>query len=102
MSEIAIPLVYQLTAGGLGGYLLGYALKKVTKLIAFLIGIILLAIIYLTYSGMLNINYEGFINEIKNALTYLGEGLKALTPFIANLPFIGSFILGLFIAWKIA
>jgi uncharacterized membrane protein (Fun14 family) len=102
MSEVAIPLAYQLTVGGFGGYLFGYALKKITKLIAFIIGAIVLAVVYLAYSGILNINYEGFTTEVKNALIYLGEGLKGLTPFISNLPIIGSFILGLFIAWKIA
>jgi len=102
MSEVVVPLVYQLTIGGLGGYLLGFALKKITKFLAFLISVIILAVIYLAYSGILDINYEGFVNEVKNALAYLGEGLKALTPFISNLPLVGSFLLGLFIAWKIA
>jgi len=102
MSEVAIPLAYQLTIGGFGGYLFGYALKRITRFIAFLIGVIILVVIYLAYSGILNINYEAFTKEVSNALGYLGTALKSLTPFISNLPVIGSFFLGLFIAYKIA
>jgi uncharacterized membrane protein (Fun14 family) len=102
MSEVAIPIVYELTVGGFGGYLLGYALKKVTKFLALLIGIIILAVIYLAYSGLLNINYIGFATETKNALTYLGQAFVGIAPFLSNLPLIGSFVLGLFIAYKMA
>ena len=102
MSEVTIPLAYELTVGGFGGYLMGYALKKVTKFVAFLIGTIILAVIYLAYSGMLNINYTAFAGEVKNSLNYLGQAFVGLAPFLANLPLIGSFFLGLFIAWKIA
>lgn len=33
MSEIATPLVFQLGAGAIGGFVVGYAIKKVAKLI---------------------------------------------------------------------
>jgi len=102
MSEVAVPLVYQLTVGGFGGYLFGYALKKITKFVAFLIAVIILAVIYLAHSGLLNINYIGFANETKNALTYVGQAFVAIAPFLSNLPLIGSFFLGLFIAYKLA
>jgi len=100
MSEVVIPVAYQLAVGGLGGYLLGYALKKVTKFVALLIGIVILAMIYLAYSGLLNINFQGFANETKNALTYVGQAFVNIAPFLTNLPLLGSFFLGLFIAYK--
>jgi uncharacterized membrane protein (Fun14 family) len=102
MSEVTIPIVYQLAVGGFGGYLIGYALKKVTKMVAFIIAVILFAIIYLAYSGILNINFDGFTKEVQNALGYSAQAVPSLTPFISNLPLIGSFLLGLFIAYKIA
>lgn len=102
MSAIAIPVAYELAVGGIGGYLLGYALKKVTKFLALLIGIIILAVIYLAYSGLLNINFQGFANETKNALTYVGQAFVNIAPFLVNLPLLGSFFLGLFIAYKMA
>jgi len=102
MSEVAIPVAYQLAVGGVGGYLIGYAMKKVTKFVALLIGIVILAIIYLAYGGFLDINFQGFAVETKNGLTYLGQAFVNIAPFLANLPLVGSFLLGLIIAYKIA
>jgi uncharacterized membrane protein (Fun14 family) len=36
MSEIVSPLVFQLGTGGVGGFIVGFALKKLSKLILFL------------------------------------------------------------------
>jgi len=102
MSEVAIPVAYELAVGGLGGYLLGYAMKKVTKFVALLIGIVMLAVIYLAYSGLLDINFQGFANDTKSALTYAGQAFVNIAPFLANLPLVGSFIVGLLIAYKMA
>jgi uncharacterized membrane protein (Fun14 family) len=102
MSEVAIPVAYELAVGGFGGYLLGYAMKKVAKVVGLLIGVVILAMIYLAYSGLLNINFQGFANETKNALTYMGQAFVNIAPFLANLPLLGSFFLGLFIAYKMA
>jgi uncharacterized membrane protein (Fun14 family) len=102
MSVVAIPVAYELAVGGLGGYFIGYALKKITKFVALLIGIVILAVIYLAYSGLLNINFEGFANETKNALTYLGQAFVNIAPFLTNLPLLGSFFIGLFLAYKMA
>jgi uncharacterized membrane protein (Fun14 family) len=33
MSEVISPLVFQLGLGGIGGFVVGYALKKLSKLI---------------------------------------------------------------------
>jgi uncharacterized membrane protein (Fun14 family) len=102
MSFIAIPVAYELAVGGLGGYFLGYALKKTTKFVALLIGIVILAVIYLAYSGLLNIDFQGFANETKNALNYLGQAFVNIAPFLTNLPLLGSFFVGLLLAYKMA
>ncbi len=102
MSEVAVPIAYELAVGGFGGYLIGYALKKVTKFLAFLIAMIILAVIYLAYSGLLNINYIGFATDTKNALTYVGQAFVGVAPLLSNLPLFGSFFLGLLMAYKLA
>jgi len=102
MSSVSIPITYELAVGGLGGYLFGYALKKVTKGIAMLIGVVVVAVMYLAATGFLNINFMGFANETKNALTYLGQGFVDIAPFLTNLPLLGSFFVGLFLAYKMA
>ncbi|HML03625.1 MAG TPA: FUN14 domain-containing protein [Candidatus Bathyarchaeia archaeon] len=102
MSEVTIPVVYELTVGGFGGYLVGFALKKVTKGLAFIFAVIVLAVIYLAFSGILDINYVGFATDIKDSLNYAGQAFVGIAPFLTNLPLIGSFILGLFVAYKMA
>jgi len=46
MSEALTPLVYQLGVGGVIGFFVGYAIKKLTKLIAVIAGLIALLMIY--------------------------------------------------------
>jgi uncharacterized membrane protein (Fun14 family) len=57
MSAIT-PLVYQLGLGGIGGFIAGYALKKMMKLAAIIIGLFILALVYLGYQGIITIDYS--------------------------------------------
>ena len=45
MSEIVLPIVYQLGAGGILGFVVGYAIKKMMKIVAVIIGIFALILI---------------------------------------------------------
>lgn len=51
MSEVVSPLFFQLCVGGVGGFTVGFALKKLRKLILFLIGIFIVVLIYLSTQG---------------------------------------------------
>jgi len=102
MSEVTVPVVYELAVGGFGGYLIGFALKKVTKGLAFIFAVVILAMVYLAFSGLLDINYIGFATDVKNSLNYAGQAFVGIAPFLSNLPLIGSFIVGLFVAYKMA
>ena len=48
MSEIITPIVYQLGLGAVGGFIVGFALKKITKLFIVIIGLFVLALLYLS------------------------------------------------------
>jgi uncharacterized membrane protein (Fun14 family) len=101
MSEIATPLVFQLGTGAVGGFVVGYAIKKVAKLIVVLIGIFLLALIYLSSQGILAVNYEKLSEAVSRGLSGAGEAVGWLTPIIAHLPFAGSFLVGFFLGFKL-
>lgn len=99
MSEVISPLVFQLGVGGIGGFVIGFALKKLSKLILVLIGLFTLALIYLSTQGIININYSSLWSALSN-LIGLGSsvfswvvGVISLLPFAAS--FIGGFLLGL-------
>jgi uncharacterized membrane protein (Fun14 family) len=100
MSEVLTPIVTQLGIGAVGGFIVGYALKKVTKIVAVIIGLFLVALIYLVNKGIITIDYGKFEDAILNALGGAGTAAGWLAPVIAHLPFAGSFGLGLFLGFK--
>lgn len=94
MSELLSPLVYQLGAGGILGFLAGYAIKKVVKIAAVIAGLFALALIYLGYTGVISVNYEKLTEATEGLIGDLGGASQWVSPIIANLPFAGSFVAG--------
>ena len=101
MSEIATPLVFQLGTGAVGGFVVGYAIKKVAKLIVVLIGVFLLALVYLSSQGILYVNYDKLFDAVSGGLGGAESAVGWLTPIIAHLPFAGSFLAGFFFGFKL-
>ena len=96
MSEVLPPIAYQLGIGGFGGFFVGYVLKKVIK-IAMILGAFIFALIYFAYGGVIDVNYGKLIESISE---YAGSAWELLLPLLSNLPFIGSFVLGLVLGLK--
>jgi len=96
-----IPFVYQLGIGGIGGFIAGYAFKKITKLIAIIIGLFFAALIYLGYKGIININYGKLEEAAKDALGVSGQVAQWVLPIILHLPFFGTFAVGFFLGMKL-
>ncbi|RJS93403.1 hypothetical protein CW705_01625 [Candidatus Bathyarchaeota archaeon] len=101
MSELLSPLVYQLGIGGILGFFAGYAIKKLTKLVAAVIGTLALLLIYLGYEGIIAINYDVLIEKIQGLLGIVGEAPNIITPIISSLPFAGSFLAGAALGLKL-
>ena len=49
LSAILTPLTMELSLGGVGGFLVGYAVKMIAKIIAVLLGLAFLGLQYLSY-----------------------------------------------------
>jgi uncharacterized membrane protein (Fun14 family) len=94
------PLAYQLGIGGVGGFIAGYALKKMMKIVAIVIGLFILALVYLGYKGIITINYGELGKAVSGGLGLTGQAAEWITPIIAHLPFAGAFGLGLFLGFK--
>jgi uncharacterized membrane protein (Fun14 family) len=94
------PLVYQFGLGGIGGFIAGYALKKLTKIVVVIIGLIILLLVYLGYKNIITINYEALGSSVSGALGLTGQAAEIISPIIAHLPFAGSFGLGFFLGFK--
>jgi uncharacterized membrane protein (Fun14 family) len=101
MSEVISPVVFQLGLGGVGGFIVGFAIKKISKLILILIGLFLIALLYLGAKGIININYAALWNALKGLSGRAGQAASWLIGLISILPFAGSFIAGFLIGLKL-
>jgi uncharacterized membrane protein (Fun14 family) len=100
MSELISPIVYQIGAGGILGFIVGYAVKKLLKVLAVIIGLFALALIYLGYTGIINVNYDKLTVAIEGIIGKLNGASALISPIIASLPFAGTFIIGAVIGFK--
>jgi uncharacterized membrane protein (Fun14 family) len=98
--SIITPLVTQLGVGGIGGLSVGYAIKKVAKIVAFIVGIAFLGLQYLAYKDIISINYGALEVWANQIVANAGAAEGVLTAMIANLPFATSFIVGMGIGLK--
>ncbi len=98
--EALSPLAYQLGIGGVGGFIAGYALKKFLKIVAIIVGLFILALVYLGYSGIISINYSALGDTVSGALGLTGQAAEWIAPIIAHLPFAGAFGVAFFLGFK--
>lgn len=100
MSGVLPPLGYQLGLGGIGGFIVGYAIKKISKLIVVLLGLFMIFLLYLGTSGVISINYQELWNALAGLLSFLGQTATWLIGLVSLLPFMGSFLAGLFLGFQ--
>ena len=99
-SDILTPMISELGIGGVGGFVVGYALKKLARIVALLLGVGFVALQYLSYKGFIIINYEALKDWVLN-LTGQTAGLQSLmTDLIVHIPFGASFGLGFYLGLK--
>ncbi len=95
MSETLIPIVYQLGIGGIGGFFVGYTVKKITR-IAIIIAVVAFSFAYLAFTKVINIDYDALLKLAGLADPVVG----LLAPFLSAFPFLGSFIVGLWFGFR--
>jgi uncharacterized membrane protein (Fun14 family) len=101
MSEVVSPIVFQLGVGGVGGFVVGFALKKLSKLVLILTGLFILALIYLSTRGIIDINYGSLWNGLAGLLGWGETAFSWLIGVISVLPFAGSFVVGFLLGLKL-
>ncbi len=94
------PLITQLGAGGIIGLCIGYALKKMAKIVAAIVGLFSLGLIYLESQGLISVDWLGVEAWGNTALSSLGQLEGVLGTVLANLPFAGGAIVGFGIGVK--
>lgn len=94
-------IIFQLGFGAIAGFAVGYAFKKVLKLTLIIVGLLILALIYLQWQGILNVNYEELIRKVEEWIRgFMGEGTSIISQVVANLPFAAAFLAGFALGFK--
>jgi uncharacterized membrane protein (Fun14 family) len=74
------------TIGGgfFGGLFLGYAMKKVVKLLAVVVGLFFAGLSYLQYQQIININWDKLQTTSQNAVTTLANATTQISNHFSN------------------
>jgi uncharacterized membrane protein (Fun14 family) len=91
MSDVLTPSASVLIIGGVGGFFIGYILRKLLRF-ALTIGVVIFAIMYMTYRDAISIDLEA----VGRTLWRFGETLEplGLAALASSGPFLGSFAFG--------
>ncbi|PVX25756.1 MAG: hypothetical protein CW716_07380 [Candidatus Bathyarchaeum sp.] len=98
LNESFSHILFQLALGGIGGFLIGYALRRVLK-VALIIGLVVFLLIVLAYANVIAVDYSGLSESASSIVTAINPALDMLTPLFAHIPFIASLIFGLFLGF---
>jgi uncharacterized membrane protein (Fun14 family) len=110
-TESIVSIVATIGGGFFIGLLIGYALKKVVKLVAVVIGLFLVGITYLQYQEIVNVNWtklqaasQNTVSTIANATTQIpgfGSDHRTAALVMTNLgiPLTGSLSMGIAIGF---
>jgi len=97
MENLIPPMIFLLIIGGVSGYLAGHLVKRVSGM-ALTIGVFAFIVIALAYTGNLDLNFEAITSNISNVLGIIAPlGIVAL---LSSVPFVASFIAGLFVGFR--
>jgi uncharacterized membrane protein (Fun14 family) len=99
VSEAFAPILFQLGIGGIGGFFIGYAIRKVVKL-ALILGMFVFSVMFLAYTNVIAIDYGGLVEMASNLINAINPALGLFTLLLVHLPFVGSLIIGLIVGFK--
>lgn len=97
------PWLSQLGVGLVAGFAVGYALKKVGKVVAIAVGLLFVVVQLLSYFGLLTVHWEEVQTRVDplletGSLQSAWQGLLGILTH--NLVFAGAFIPGLIIGLR--
>ena len=73
--ESISPTLFSIGSGGLIGFLVGFAIKRIFKILAVLVGLFLGALIYFESQGLISINWERLQEMTQSAVSMLAHTL---------------------------
>jgi uncharacterized membrane protein (Fun14 family) len=95
-------IVTMLGFGGLCGFVTGFAVNRIARIFAFVLGVIFIAVQFFAFKGWITVDW----NAIAHSTNFVNEeaftsNFKSLLAMLTNnLPFGGSFLAGFFLGIK--
>ena len=87
----------ELGIGGLGGVLVGYAFKKVAKIVAIMAGLGMLALGYLSSESIIQIDQEALRLSVPGIFSSVGGFQNVALSMFSHAPFFAAFVGGLYL-----
>jgi uncharacterized membrane protein (Fun14 family) len=73
--ESVYPTIFSMGSGGIIGFLAGYAIKRVMKILAIVVGAFFAALIYLQSQALITINWDKLQATSQSAVTTIANSL---------------------------
>lgn len=96
--QTVAPYLQQISFGALAGFASGYALKKVGKVVAIIVGLLFVALQLLAYYGIIEINWgvvQGHVDPYLEAEALGGMWRSLVDLLTYNITFAAAFVPGL-------
>ena len=97
MESLIPPLLLMLVIGGVAGYFAGHLIKRVSAM-SLTIGVFAFIIIYLVYIGTFDVKIDSITAYIAQFFEVIGP--LGLTALASSVPFVASFIAGIFVGYR--
>jgi len=91
MNDIFTQILFSLSIGGVGGFLIGYATKKIIKILMVLLGLYALSLFYLMHVEVIKLNSEKLLETMSSLVAQI---VGFLSSTLTYLPLSGSFAAG--------
>jgi uncharacterized membrane protein (Fun14 family) len=97
------PLASQLGVGVVAGFAVGYALKKVGKVLAVAVGLLFVAVQLLSYQGLVTVHWsevEARVDPLLETSSLEAAWRSMLAVLTHNVAFAGAFVPGLILGLR--
>ena len=78
------PIAGTVGGGFFGGMLVGYALKKVIRLVAIIFGLFVAALAYMEYQGILNVDWTRIQVVSQNGITWVTNAITNISNTLGS------------------
>jgi uncharacterized membrane protein (Fun14 family) len=97
MENMIPPIIFMLIIGGVAGYFAGHFVKSLSGK-SLTIGLIAFFVIVLAYTGNLDLNFDAIAANLSNIAGVIAP--LGIVTLVSSVPFVASFIAGLFIGFR--